>query len=340
MKKLLIIALALIMTISFAACPLGGGDDEQPPANDKTPAATPDEDIGLSDKELEDFENALEILEALKPEGWSENNYNMYIYDVWDEDALPDCLPGPIEGMKPSQTSIKDYKHDDLQSDYSVGLIHYNSHEEYRSYNVSFYATNDQLLSYVDALKANGFSGGTSDSLEEDTWIEFHFSTDGWYVYIFFNTNDDDGGAFDGHATVYATDSLHERPKTFAGTPLPQTGAVSYDVMSYFYIESYNYTTDEMGGFDFPLNTNDAFPDSTEQSWWTWLTYYGADHEAAKAYTQQLVNEGWTLTSEYEDYSGDYYSFLEKDGVYASSKCYGGYEHEVGFSDMVENLSY
>ena len=273
MKKLLIIALALIMTLSFAACPLGGGDDEQPPANDKTPAATPDEDIGLSDKELEDFENALEILEALKPEGWSENNYNMYIYDVWDEDALPDCLPGPIEGMKPSQTSIKDYKHDDLQSDYSVGLIHYNSHEEYRSYNVSFYATNDQLLSYVDALKANGFSGGTSDSLEEDTWIEFHFSTDGWYVYIFFNTND-------------------------------------------------------------------AFPDSTEQSWWTWLTYYGADYEVAKAYTQQLVNEGWTLTSEYEDYSGDYYSFLEKDGVYASSKCYGGYEHEVGFSDMVENLSY
>ena len=42
MKKLLIIALALIMTLSFAACPLGGGDDEQPPANDKTPAATPD----------------------------------------------------------------------------------------------------------------------------------------------------------------------------------------------------------------------------------------------------------------------------------------------------------
>ena len=125
MKKLSALLLVLVMLFSLAAC--GGGDDK-PPSSD--PGKQSESTDQLTQKELDDVEKAFEMLEALKPEGWDENNFGAYIYDVWDEAFLPDCLPGPVDGVKVDQTTLKDYSHDVLNGDYSVGPLCYENHQE------------------------------------------------------------------------------------------------------------------------------------------------------------------------------------------------------------------
>ena len=103
-KKLLAMLLAGMMLLSLTAC--GGGDDK-PPSSD--PGKQSESTDQLTQKELDDVEKAFEMLEALKPEGWDENNFGAYIYDVWDEAFLPDCLPGPVDGVKVDLTP-KEYE--------------------------------------------------------------------------------------------------------------------------------------------------------------------------------------------------------------------------------------
>ena len=74
MKRLLAILLAGLMLFSFAAC----GNNETDP---------------ISQGDLDDLDDALDKLEQLLPEGWDENNYGAYIYNVWDSEFLPDCFP-------------------------------------------------------------------------------------------------------------------------------------------------------------------------------------------------------------------------------------------------------
>ena len=337
MKKILALLLALLMLVSLCAC--GGGAPSSEGFGGKNPAVSQDQPGGEDlEQSMEDLEDALEILEYLKPEGWDENDFGAYIYDVWDESQLPDILPGPVEGMKPYQTFYKDYKHEDLQDDYSVGLLNYEAHDDYRAYGVSFYATFEQLEEYLSALRDKGFTGGTREEYD-DVWLEYHFSDSGnWYIYIFFNTNDDEDGAFDGCATVYATDSVWDYPDSVAGTSLPRAGAPAYDYNSEFWVETYQHESGDMPTLNFDLKS-DPFPESETQSWWMWFAYYGTVAAQAKAHVQQMLSEGWELQWESED-GENYWSALQKDGVYAVVNCFDGYELQVGFSDMIENLSY
>ncbi len=353
MKKLIALLLALIMLLSLTACGVGDKigdkiadkivdsitdsvdkdkDDKQDKEKDN------DDDPVLTDEEIEDFNNALEMLEALTPEGWDENSYGAYIYNVWDEEFLPDILPGPVEGMKADQTNFKDYKHDVINGDYSVGPIVYDSYEDYREYSVSVYATTAQLDAYVAELKAAGFTGGER-SYSDSEWREFHFThPDGWFLYIFYNTNADDGGNYDGRASIILTNDVHESPASIAGVKLPTAGVPDYDVKAYAEYETYVYATDEMGYL--PVDWNGSFPDSSEMSWWIFFTYYGADDEYATSYVEELKSAGWELQWSNDQQDGYLNYALEKDGVYMVVDCFKGCELRVGFSDMIENISY
>ena len=146
MKKLLTLLLAVIMICILAAC---NGNNSNSSDDD------PNDDI-LTQEDLDDLEEALDILEALTPEGWDENRYGAYIYDVYDSDFLPECFPEQVEGTKAYSTNFKDYTHDTLNGAYDVGYINYESYEDYREYSVSFYATREQLDEYINALHAKG----------------------------------------------------------------------------------------------------------------------------------------------------------------------------------------
>ena len=334
-KRTLAFLLAFVMLLALAAC--GGGDE---PSSEefggKNPAVSQNQEKENDlDADMEDVDQALEILEYLKPEGWDENGFGAYIYDVWDEEVLPDCLPGPVEGVKADQSFLKDYSHDVLNGDYSVGPLLYESCEDFRTYGVRFYATEAQLDAWLDALRANGFSGGQISDRDSEWW-EFNFcSNDGWFVYILFNTNDNEDGEFDGAASVYATSDLFPLPEAIAGEsiPLPQRGMTSSDYTQYYTAYDMNYND-----VDFDL-TSSTFSELGEY-FAAWFSYYGTEIQDAKDYAQTLVGAGWELQYESES-DGCYYATLHRDGIYGVVNYYD-YDvmMEIGFSDIIENLQY
>ena len=98
MKKLLALLLTLAMVFSLAAC--GKDTDKTTDGDDSGASNNGNGDPIISDEDVEDFEDAMDKLEGLMPEGWDENRYGAYIYDVWDQEFLPDCFPAPPRGSK------------------------------------------------------------------------------------------------------------------------------------------------------------------------------------------------------------------------------------------------
>ena len=323
MKKILAILLVLLMALSLAAC--SGNDDtiisqEEPDDLDMNP-----DDLDMNP---DDLEEALTNLDALMPEGWDENRYGAYIYEVWDSEFLPDCFPTPPEGVKVDQTTFKDFTHDTLNGDYSVGPLNYDSYEDYREYGVGFYATQEQLNDFVASVENKGMTGGQTGDGE---WCIYEYFGNGWFMEIFANLMHNDQ-EYDYWVSVSATDCLFELPASISGIPLPQVGVVTYDHDNY----SINDFTDGYEDVDFDLSS-DTLP---EEYYAAWFSYCCAVNQDAIDYAQQLKDLGWEVVWESDGEDG-YRCCLQKDGIYAISNYYN-YDCllEVGFSDMVENLSY
>ena len=317
MKRLLAILLAGLMLFSFAAC-----------GNNETPSGSKETDP-ISQGDLDDLDDALDKLEQMIPEGWDENNYGAYIYNVWDSEFLPDCFPAAPEGVKVDQTTFKDYDHDTLNGAYDVGHISYESKEDYREYGVSFYATKDQLDTFISGVESKGLTGGLT---EEGEWTFYDYFGNGWYMQIFVRNSISEEN-YEYLVNVNATDSLFELPKSIDGIPLPQVGMVTGDYSKGYTIQDF---TDGYEDVDFDLS-KDKLPD---QYYAAWFNYLCATNQDAKDYAQQLKDLGWEVEWETDGEDG-YRCCLKKDGVYAISNYYD-YDCmlEVGFSDMIENLSY
>lgn len=323
MKKILAILLVLLMALSLAAC--GGNDDtiisqEEPDDLDMNP-----DDLDMNP---DDLEEALTNLDALMPEGWDENRYGAYIYEIWDSEFLPDCFPTPPEGIKVDQTTFKDFTHDTLNGDYGVGPLNYDSYEDYREYGVGFYATQEQLNDFVVSVETKGMTGGQT---EDGEWCIYEYFGNGWFMEIFANLMHNDQ-EHDYWVSVSATDCLYELPASISGIPLPQCGFVSYDHAAYS-IQDFSNGYEDV---DFDLSA-DTLPD---EYYAAWFNYYCTVNQDAIDYAQQLKDLGWEVVWESDGEDG-YRCCLQKDGIYAVSNYYN-YDCtlEVGFSDMVENLSY
>ena len=306
MKRMLAILISVLLVVSFSAC----GADKEGYDKDKPAVTTKGQQIKL-------------------PKGWGENNYGAYIYDVWDADFLPECFPAPMDGVKVEQTTFKDYDHDTLSSSYAVGPLFYDSYEDYREYGLSFYANSDELEAFIAAVEAKGLQGGLT---EEGTWTFSNYFGNGWFMEIFVREalGQDD---YQYIVNVNATDSLFALPKTVSGIPLPQCGVTDYDYNKYYTIQDFSEGYEDV---EFDL-AKDKLP---KQYYAAWFNYYGTVNQDAIDYAQQLKDLGWEV--EWESQSEDgYRCCLKKDGVYAVSNYYA-YDcmMEVGFSDMVENLSY
>ena len=328
MKKLFVLLLALMMVFSLVACDLGNTED--PDKDNPGTSNNGDNSTSsiLSDKDREDLDDALDKLESLMPEGWDENKYGAYIYEVWDSEFLPDCFPDAPEGVKVDQTTFKDYDHDTINGDYSVGPLTYDSYEDYREYGVGFYATADQLNAFVAAVEAKGMTGG---QIEDGEWCIYEYFGNGWYMEIFANLMHNDQ-EYDYWVSVSATDCLFELPESISGIPLPQCGFVSYD-HEYYTINDFTNGYEDM---DFDLSS-DTLP---TEYYAAWFNYYGTENQQAIDYARQMKDLGWEVEWETDGEDG-YRCCLKKDGIYMVVNYYD-YECmiEVGFSDMVENLSY
>ena len=306
MKRMLAILISVLLVVLFSAC----GADKEGYDKDKPAVTTKGQQIKL-------------------PKGWGENNYGAYIYDVWDADFLPECFPAPMDGVKVEQTTFKDYDHDTLSGSYAVGPLFYDSYEDYREYGLSFYANSGELEAFIAAVEAKGLQGGLT---EEGTWTFYNYFGNGWFMEIFVREalGQDD---YQYIVNVNATDSLFALPKTVSGIPLPQCGVTDYDYNKYYTIQDFSEGYEDV---EFDL-AKDKLP---KQYYAAWFNYYGTVNQDAIDYAQQLKDLGWEV--EWESQSEDgYRCCLKKDGVYAVSNYYA-YDcmMEVGFSDMVENLSY
>ena len=325
MKKLLAILLAAMMLLSLAAC---GGDADKP-SDSKTDDSAASQTESKGDVNLSDLDSALSQLEQLLPDGWDENNYGAYIYNVWDSEFLPDCFPEAPEGIKVDQTTFKDYKHDRLNGSYAVGPLNYDSKEDYREYGVSFYANREHIDAFIAAVEANGMKGGIFDDGE---WTFYNYFGNGWFMEIFVRSSvsEDD---YEYTVSVSATDSLFELPQAIDGIPLPQCGMTDSDYNENYTIQDFTNGYEDV---DFDLG-NDELP---EENYAAWFEYYCATNQDAMDYATELKGLGWEVEWESNEENG-YRCALKKDGVYAVSNYMADDQAlQVGFSDMIENLSY
>ena len=318
MKKLLAILLAAMMLLSLAAC---GTNDDPSESKETDP---------ISQGDLNDLDDALDKLEQLIPEGWDENKYGAYIYNEWDSDFLPDCFPTAPEGIKVDQTTFKDYKHDTMSGGYAVGPLNYEKKEDYREYGVFFYATKAQLDAFTDAVEAKGLKGGIT---EEGEWTYYNYFGNGWFMEIFAQIQFYSEREFDYYISVSATDSLFQLPQAVDGIPLPQVGMTDCDYNKSYYINDFS---DGYEDLIFDLS-KDSLP---KEYYAAWFNYYGTENQQAIDYARQMKDLGWEVEWETDGEDG-YRCCLKKDGIYMVVNYYD-YECmiEVGFSDMVENLSY
>jgi len=321
MKKFLAILLAAMMLLTLAAC---GENTDKSSGSGKNNSGTSQNGNQGSAEGLED------ALSVLLPEGWDENKYGAYIYDVWDSDFLPDCFPSAPEGAKVDQTNFKDYDHDTLNGDYSVGPVIYDSYEDYREYGVGFYGNLEHLQSFVAAVEAKGMTGGQT---EDGDWLVFDYYGNGWFMEIFAQAQYSSDREFDYYISVNATDTLFTLPAAVDGIPLPQVGMTDCDYNKYYYITDFSNGYDEVN-FDL---SKDSLP---AEYYVAWFNYYGTVNQNAIDYAQQMKGLGWEVEWESDGEDG-YRCCLKKGGIYMVVNYYD-YECmlEVGFSDMVENLSY
>ena len=317
MKKILAILLAAMMLLSLAAC---GTNDDPSESKGTDP---------ISQGDLNDLDDALDKLEQLIPEGWDENKYGAYIYNEWDSDFLPDCFPTAPEGIKVDQTTFKDYKHDTMSGGYAVGPLNYEKKEDYREYGVFFYATKAQLDAFTDAVEAKGLKGGIT---EDGEWTYYNYFGNGWFMEIFVRESLSEEN-YDYSVSVSATDSLFDLPQSIDSIPLPQCGMTESDYNKNYTIQDFS---DGYEDIDFNLKS-DKLP---TESYAAWFNYHCATNQDAKDYATQLKNLGWEVEWETDGEDG-YRCCLKKDDVYAISNYYD-YDCvlEVGFSDMIENLTY
>lgn len=326
MKRFLTILFTLAILLSLAGC---GETNPQESPKDSTASTGGQEDIDLNEPE-----SALSGLDTLIPEGWDDNNYGAYIYDVYDSEFLPDCFPAQIEGTLAYSTTFKDYTHDVLNQDYACGPVYFDSYADYSEYGVSFYADNEHLEQFFSALESKGMHGymdGRDEGFPTGIWYEGFYGGNGWAMYLIFNTNDTHNDEFDGCLSVSATKDLYALPKSVSGIALPQTGIVTFDSESYT-IQDFSEGYEDI---DFDM-ANDSFPDSYFAAW---VDYYGVCREDAQDYVAQLEGDGWTLEYPYTDEEDSYAMVLSKDGLYVIVDYENAYM-QVGFSDMIENLTY
>ncbi|MCL2107380.1 MAG: hypothetical protein FWH26_10050 [Oscillospiraceae bacterium] len=312
MKKILALALALLLALGLFAC---GGTDE----GGGTPA-------GNNSKDKSDTPVNLKM-----PEGWDENPYGWWIEGKWDSSVLPDCVPNEIAGVEVDQTTYKTKAQDTLSGSYDVGAMSFPD-KGYEAWGLSFYCTDEQLAAFAAEMTGKGFLGGQTG---DGSYPEYEWAGNGYYAFMRVNNYAMHEGY--GNLAMFSITpaDAHPRPKAFQGTKLPDIGMVLWD-----YSDGVGYGWDAQGeveNFWNVITDKGALP---AEGWGFWLEYFGTTEEQARAYVQDMTRQGWTI--DYENTEYGYTCQLSKDGIVAGVRDghEGRYKLGIGFASMGEALWY
>ena len=355
MRKIIILALALIMVLSFVAC----GDTAVDDKNDKSDSSknekneesgnkdSDNSDEGnngdLDDIDWDEFDDAVSQLnDYLKSLGLSEDEYGFTQYGVWNSDLLPDCVPSEPTGgvLEIDRTEYKDKNHEELLDMFDVGNIYFPD-KNYERHMVMFTCTQAQLDEFVAGMTANGFEYGKP--YEEWGRTSYEWLGNGYYAFLRASESYDDEDKI--FATFNITPTLgNPHPKSFNGIALPDFGLV----MSYNEVCGYGFNEDD-GNWEDVYDFWNVYQDKGDlpDDWYVSYDYDFVKIDEAKTYVQKLIGSGWILVYDgekyYDYYEKDkYYAQLEKDGIIAAIDT--SYEGEnvmsVRFGTYAEMLYY
>ncbi|MBQ4564493.1 MAG: hypothetical protein IJA58_08420 [Lachnospiraceae bacterium] len=263
------------------------------------------------------------------PEGWVWQDDHGWIKGVWDSNVLPENFPKEIAGVKVEDTTYYGVGAERYST--QIGDLYFEDYN-YEEWELSFYATDDQLAAFGQALADLGFVGGEADRWN-DTVTPMIVTDGSIYLYYTYNETDDEPG-YKWEVWCNLTYIESEYPAIFEGIELPQFGLFTDDPM------------DQFMGWDAEFNEVEVeydFSDGTGELpayYSVWLDYGGVTRETYDAYVASLKNLDGVEQWDQYDY-GDGFVTIFKKGDYYFGVYYNfdGGEYTLTFVSATETES-
>jgi len=242
------------------------------------------------------------------PEGWTWREDYGWIDGVWDSDVLPENFPAEISGVKVDDTWYYGYGCDN-RFNTSVGDLYFEDYE-FEEWELSFWATDDQLAAFQQALADHGFVGS------DGTWFDDIdiTMTDG-EIYLYYTVDEcDDKEGYQWEVWCDMTYIESQFPAKFEGIDLPQLGMFDNDPLAEFMGWDEEFNEVEVK-YDFDKGTGEI-PAYHR----LWLDYFGVTLDEYMEYLDYLKTEVLSDQTEadWDEYSYDdtYCFFFERNGDY------------------------
>ena len=242
------------------------------------------------------------------PEGWTWREDYGWIDGVWDSDVLPENFPAMIEGVLVDDTWYYAYGCDNRFNS-KVGEMYFEDYE-FEEWELSFWATDDQLAAFQQALADNGFVGS-----DGEYWDDIDITMTDGEVYLYYTVDecdDKEGYQWEIWCDMTYIESVY--PAKYEGIDLPQLGMFDNDPLADFmgWDEEFNEVEVQ---YDFDSGTGEI-PAYHR----LWLHYFGVTQDEYMEYLDYIKTEVLADQTEadWEEYSYDdtYCFFFERNGDY------------------------
>ena len=260
------------------------------------------------------------------PEGWVWKEDYGFIDGVWDSEVLPTSFPKEIPGVKVEDTWYYAEGCENRLSGARVGDLYFDDYN-FEQWQLTFDATNDQLLQFEQSLQDNGYIGNK----EEDNNHIYATLTDG-SVYLYYVLYESDREGYDWNVYCNMTILDYEYPQQFEGVLMPTFGLFEYEDANDGIIYAYDEDFNEIDfTYDFSGKGNQEVPPYIL----LWVSYQGVSRDQYDAYIDTLRNQGYTEWDEYPygTTEGDYVTIFKYGNYYYG--CYFNYDGNVNGVDFV-----
>ena len=270
------------------------------------------------------------------PKGWAGHDYYFWIDKVWDSAVLPSCVPKEIPGVLVGNTTYKTKAHQTMNNIRTVGNMSFAS-DNYERWGLNFDCKEAQAQAFLKGLEENGFFGGKTKTTGNNQSI-YEYIGNGYYAYVVVSPNfmgsEKDAG-YDTGVAFYLTPAIYQFPKSLNGWPLPQVGVVLGSLEDWVILYWEN-DKEQSVKWDFQADKGKI----PAKNWVAWFDYFGVSNEQAAAYAKTLEANGWKIVYQNTNSEGRYSCQVSKGTVHGMLFFDGAFQFRVGFSDVVEMLSY
>ena len=243
--------------------------------------------------------------EGTGPAGWEWKGDYGWIEGVWDSDVLPENFPKEIEGVKVDDMWYYGYGAE--RSSKTIGHMDFATYD-YEEWELSFFATDDQLAAFEKALADNGFLG----TKEDDQLMGLHGICTDSEIYLYYSIDESEDADYPWEIWCDMTVFDCKYPKYFESLELPQFGLFTTedanDRIIYAYDEEYNdveFTYDfEKGqavdGLPAYLLMEFYYSGVSRADYDAYITKLRGENYAG--WEEREYGEGFLVTFRYQDY--------------------------------------